>query len=288
MSTRWLTLWTMSVTTAIEALSPVLPQIVTAVGAVAAGLGGVRLTQQYNERQRARERASASNAKLEETTRELFEAISELHLALSTYQPVHNTWQPKLMTIGSAILELMAGKESGNLALGMAQAGRVAVEANQRELLAAQALKVPLQRVMAATARASLLPDSDVRSAAVRLAEVAAEAGQAYGRDNLWQPKKSAAAREQADTALFVALGELVEAASNHLHPPEEKRRRMWPLRLIRRRDRQPSGTAVTATVPAPRGSDHDIGPAATTTALPASKLAAIEAPPHRSRAGSS
>lgn len=254
MSTRWRTLLAMSVTTVIEALSPVLPQLVTglctAAGAITAGLGGVHLTQRYNERQRARERASALTTKLEETTRELFEAVTELHLALSMHQPMHNTWQPRIMTLGSAFLELMAGKQSGNLAFGMAQAGRIAVEANQRELLAAQALKTPMQRVMAATARASLLPDSDVRNAAIRLADAAAEVGQAYGHDNLWQRAKATTAREQADAALFAALAELVEAASSHLHPPEEGPQRRRPLRLTRRqhRDKQPIGTAIEGT----------------------------------------
>lgn len=280
MSTRWLTLLTMSVTTVIEALGPVLPNIVTAAGAITAGLGGVHLTQRHNERQRARERASALNTKIEDTTRELFEAVTELHLALSTHQPVHNTWQPRLMVLGSAFLELMAGKQSGGLAVGMAQAGRLAVETDQRELLAAQELKVPLHRVMAAAARAALLPDGDVRNAAVRLAEAAAEAGQAYGRDNLWQRAKATAAREQADAALLAALGELVDAASSHLHPRAEQPRRSWPLRLIRRRSRggQSDGTAIEATVPAPRGGGHDITPGPTAAALPTGQPATGEA----------
>jgi hypothetical protein len=272
---------TMSVTTVIEALGPALPNIVTAAGAITAGLGGVRLTQRYNERQRAREKASALNTKIEETTRELFEAVSELHLALSTHQPVHNTWQPRLMLLGSAFLELMAGKQSGGLALGMAQAGRLAVEANQRELLAAQELKAPMQRVMAAAARVALLPDGDVRNAAVRLAEAAAEAGQAYGRDNLWQRAKATTAREQADAALLAALGDLVEAASSHLHPQKEPARRVWPLRLIRRdrRGEQSDAAAIEAAVPAPRDGGHDITPGPAAAALPAGQPAAVPAP---------
>jgi hypothetical protein len=119
----------------------------------------------------------------------------------------------------------MAAKQGRSLALGMARAGRIAVEANQRELLAAEALRVPLQRVMAAAARAALLPDGDVRDAALRMGAAAAEDGKAYGQDNLWQRKQATAAREQADAALFAALRDLVDSASAHLHPQEQQRR---------------------------------------------------------------
>jgi len=270
----WLTLLTMSVVAAVLAgLTPVLPQLVTGVCAVTAGVGGVVLTQRYNDRQRARERVSAANAKVEETTRELFEAVSELHLALSTYQPVHNTWQPRLMVLGSAFLEFMAAKETGRFALGVAQAGRIAVEENQRGLLAAQELKVPLQRVMAAAARAALLPDSTVRAAALRLGGAAAEAGRAYGQDNLWRRQKATAAREQADAELFAALAALVDAAGTHLHP-QDPPRRGWPSRVIQRRRRADRSDAVVlaATVPPPRGAAHDAVPAAAVPALPAGR----------------
>ncbi|WP_141722529.1 hypothetical protein [Micromonospora aurantiaca (nom. illeg.)] len=283
----------MSVATLLVGLAPVLPQLVTGIctagGAVTAGLGAVVLTQRYNERQRARERDSVTNTKIEETTRELFEAVSELHLALTTYQPVHNTWQPRLLLLGSAILEFMAGKQSGGLALGAVQAGRIAVEANERELLAAQALKAPMQRVLAAAARASLLPDGDVRNAAMRLGEIAAEAGQAYGQDNLWKRGEATAARAQADAALLAALRELVDAASSHLHPQEQPRWR-WPLRLTsrRRNGEQPAAAPLPAKVPGARDGDHDAVPAAATPTLPAGQpdeAAAVSAtPPRRGR----
>ncbi|MEU4481958.1 hypothetical protein AB0F68_28415 [Micromonospora sp. NPDC023966] len=163
------------------------------------------------------------------------------------------------------------------------------VEANQRELLAAQALKVPMQRVLAAAARASLLPDGDVRNAAMRLGEIAAEAGQAYGQDNLWKRGEATAARAQADAALFAALRELVDAASSHLHPQEQPRWR-WPLRLTsRRRDgEQPAAAALQATVPGPRDRGHDAGPVAATPTLPAGQpdaaAAVSAAPPGRGR----
>ncbi len=67
-----------------------------------------------------------------------------------------------------AFLEFMAAGDGGSLALGTPRAARLAVEANQRELLAA-------------------------------------EAGTASGQDNLWQRKKATAARDRADAALFAA-----------------------------------------------------------------------------------
>jgi hypothetical protein len=240
-------------------IAPVLPQLVSVGGAVIAGLGGVVLTQRYNDRQRARERAAAANTKVEDLTRELFEAVSELHVGLITYQPIHNTWRPRLMVLGSAFLEFMAAKERGGLAQGAAQVGRVVIDVNQRELLAAQALTVPLQRVMAAAARAALLPDGAVRDAAMRLSEAATEVGPAYGQDNLWQRKKATAARQQSDEALFAALRNLMDAVSAHLHPQEQPRR-AWPARLVRRRrhGEQADAAVIEATVPAPRDGAHD------------------------------
>jgi len=274
-STWWLTLLTMS---AAAVLAPVLPQLVTGGFTVVAGLGGVVLTQRYNARQSARERASAAKAKVEEVVRELFEAVGELHLALSTYQPVHNTWQPRLMVLGSAFLEFMAGKENGGLAAGTARGAQIAVEANQRELLAAQVLHVPIQRVMAAAARAALLPDGAVRDAALQLSEAATAAVQAYGMDNLWQRKKATAARQQADTALYAALRDLIDAANAHLHPHAESRR-WWPLPLVRPRRPAEQAAELEATVPVPRVAGHDVVPATLPApALPPGRWAAAEA----------
>jgi hypothetical protein len=207
-------------------LAPVLPQLITGGFAVVAGFGGVVLTQRYNARQRDRERASAANAKIEVVTQDLVEAASELHLALLTYQPIHNAWQPRLMVLGSAFLEFMAGKQNGGVATGVARGAQIAVEAQQREQLAAQALQTPASRVMAAATRASLqLPAGAVREAALRLSEVAMEAGQAYGLDNLWQREKATAARARADAALYAPLRDLIDAANAHLHPAAGKRR---------------------------------------------------------------
>jgi hypothetical protein len=244
-------------------IAPVLPQLVSVGGVVIAGLGGVVLTQRYNDRQRARERATAANTKVEELTRELFAAVSELHLALSAYQPVHNTWRSRLMVLGSAFLEFVAAKERDGLPQGMVQVARIVTEAEQREVLAAQALRVPLQRVMSATARAALLPDGAVRDAAIRLSEAAADAGPAYGLDNLLHRKKATAARQQSDEALFAALRDLIDAVSAVLHAQEQPRR-SWTARLVRRRRRAEltDAAVLNATVPAPRDGEHDTGAA--------------------------
>ncbi|MFG3423187.1 hypothetical protein [Micromonospora sp. NPDC048063] len=237
------------VTTLISALTPAVPQIITGVFTVTGAFGAAALTQRFNQRQRARERASAANAKIEEVTQELFEAVGALHLSLSTHQPAHNAWQPRLMMLGSALLEFMAAKDSDGFALGAARAGRIAVEANQRELLAAETLRAPLNRVLAAASRAALLPDGAVRAAALHLGEVAAESATAYGQDNLWQRKKATAAREEADAALFAALRGLIDAASAHLYPQEQPRR-LWRSRILRRRDTGAANAVIETSAP--------------------------------------
>jgi hypothetical protein len=261
---------TMSVTTV---LTPVLPQLVTGLcaifGAVIAGFGGIVLTQRYNAKQRDRDRASAAKTKVETVTQELIDASGALHLALLTYQPLYNTWQPKLVTLGSSFLEFMAGKQIGGLAIGAARGARIVVDANQRELTAVQDLQPAMLRVMAAATRASLLlPPGPVRDAALRLSEVATEAGRAYGQDNLWRRKKADADRKKADADLYTALRELMDAANSQLHPEPAAKRRWWPSRLTRR-GRQ--AAALTAVVPEPRDAGHDTLPAAATpAALPA------------------
>jgi hypothetical protein len=170
--------------------------------AVAGTLGGVGLTQRYNERQRARERAAATTAKVEELARELFESVTSLHLAVSTHLPQHNAWRPRLMTLGSAMLEYTAAKSSGGPPARHGPGRSIVLAAQQREILAAEGLRVPLERVAAGAARAALLPGGDVRDAALRLVQAAAESAQAYGQDNLWHRKSATAAREKAGAEL--------------------------------------------------------------------------------------
>lgn len=183
------------------------------------------LAYRFGERQRARERASAANKQVEQLAQELFEAAGALHLALRMYVPLHNTWQPRLIGLGTAFLEYMAAKSTGSHAVGMAQAARVVVEENQRGVTAAMALQVPMQRVLAASARATTLPDGEVREAALRLAQVAAESGEVYGQDNLWRPKRAKAARERADAQLYAALEELLTAVRTNVRPAAAPRR---------------------------------------------------------------
>ncbi|MBM0230531.1 hypothetical protein JNW91_00750 [Micromonospora sp. STR1_7] len=276
----------MSVTTVFVDLTPVLPQLVTGVctaaGAVTAGLGTVMLSHRYNEHERARERESATNTNIEETTRELFDAVTELHLAVSTHQPMHNAWLPRMMPLGSSMLEFMAGSQSGGWAVGAVRSSRIAVEATNSQNLAALALIAPVQRVVAAAARASLLPDGSVRSAALRLGEIAVEAAHAYGTDNLWSRQKSVAARAAADAALFAALRDLVDTASSHLHPQAHPRRR-WPVRwaLHRRDGRRQAASAPPVAVPQARDDARNTIPVAAASAVgPTSAAAAAGAAP--------
>ncbi|MFG1722772.1 hypothetical protein ACGFII_29515 [Micromonospora chalcea] len=246
-----------TVSTLLSGVVDVLPQIVTG----GCTLGAAWLTNRFGERQRARERArdkvASTNKKIEELGQELFEAVGALHLALKAYVPAHNSWQPKLMTLGSAFLEYMAAKTTSGHALGAAHLGRVATEANQRELAAAMGLQAPLQRVLAVAGRAAMLADGEVREAALKLGQVAAESGQAYGHDNLWRPKKAKAARDQADTELYAAMDVLMTAVKAHLSPAVETRRSRRP-RLRRPAVVAPPAAAIQATVPQPRAGEHD------------------------------
>jgi hypothetical protein len=244
--------------TLVSGVVDVLPQIVTG----GCTLGATWLTYRFGERQRARERArdklTSTNKKIEELGQELFEAVGALHLALRVHVPAHNSWQPKLMTPGSAFLEYMAAKTTGGHALGAAQLGRVVTDANQRELTAAMGLQVPLQRVLAVAGRAAVLADGEVREAALKLGQVAAESGQAYGQDNLWRPKKARAARDQADAELYEAMDVLLTAVKTHLSPAVETPRRSWRPRLRRRAVAPPAPTAVEGAVPQPRAGEPD------------------------------
>ncbi|MFD6713647.1 hypothetical protein AMK25_05405 [Micromonospora sp. TSRI0369] len=251
----WPILLSMStVSTLLSGVVDVLPQIVTG----GCTLGAAWLTYRFGERQRARDKVASTNKKIEELGQELFEAVGALHLALKVYVPAHNSWQPKLMTLGSAFLEYMAAKTTSGHALGAAQLGRVATEANQRELAAAMGLQAPLQRVLAVAGRAAMLDDGEVREAALKLGQVAAESGQAYGQDNLWRPKKAKAARDQADTELYEAMDVLLTAVKAHLSPAVKTPRRSWRPRLRRPAVVAPAAAAIQATVPQPRAGEHD------------------------------
>ncbi|MFJ6951557.1 hypothetical protein [Micromonospora aurantiaca (nom. illeg.)] len=246
-----------AISTLLSGVVDVLPQIVTG----GCALGATWLTYRFGERQRARERArdkvASTNKKIEELGQELFEAVGALHLALRVYVPAHNSWQPKLMTLGSAFLEYMAAKTTSGHALGAAQ---VAIGANQRELAAAMGLQAPLQRVLAVAGRAAVLADGEVREAALKLGQVAAESGQAYGQVNLWRPGKAKAARDQADAELYEAMDVLLTAVKAHLSPAVETPQRWWRLRLRLRRRAVVAlaAAAIQATVPQPRAGERD------------------------------
>lgn len=268
----WATLMSMSaISTLLSGVVDVLPQIVTG----GCTLGAAWLAYRFGERQRARERArdkvASTNKKIEELGQELFEAVGALHLALRVYVPAHNSWQPKLMTLGSAFLEYMAAKTTSGHALGAAQLGRVATEANQRELAAAMGLQAPLERVLAVAGRAAVLADGEVREAALKLGQVAAESSQAYGQDNLWRRKKAKAARDRADAELYEAMDVLLTAVKAHLSPAVETPRRSWRPRLRRRAVVAPAAAAIQAKVPQPRAGERD---ERATPSLPAGRAA--------------
>jgi hypothetical protein len=94
-----------------------------------------------------------------------------------------------------------AGRARGGHYVGMAEGARVVLDANQQEKEAALALRIPLERVLTATACAALLPSGEVRQASLELGQAASACGEAYGQDNLWQRGRASQARHDADTA---------------------------------------------------------------------------------------
>jgi hypothetical protein len=266
----WFTLIAMSTFSVIVgAIVDVRQQLVTGVFTLTAGWGAVRLTSRNNERQRAGDRAAAANAEIKQIAQELYVSVGALHVALKAHIPAHNSWTPKLTTIGMSVLEYAAGKSRSGHYVGVAEGARVVLASTQQEKDAALALLAPLQRVLAATAQAALLPSGEVRQAALELSQAASACAVAYGRDNLWQSGKAQKARGDADTALYAALASMLEVVNAQLHPAEEPRRRWWsrrrPITLT-------APAAVEAAGPAPLagGPANAKLPAGTVRALPA------------------
>ncbi|MEU4295680.1 hypothetical protein AB0E63_46335 [Kribbella sp. NPDC026596] len=228
--------------------------IAASVTSGAFALGGVWLSQRFQKRQRARDRAGAADAKIEETTRELLDAVSALQVALYESVPRSNSWQPKLTMFGLAFLEFVAGHRAGGVKQGMAQVGRVAVGHGDRDLAAVDRILVRLEQVLVATNRVAVLPDSEFRTAALRLSEAANAAMQAYGTDALWRPKAAKARRAKVDAELLDALGQLLTTVNDRLHPepapnPPRWWRRTTPWLSPRRRAAK-KATAMTSAVP--------------------------------------
>jgi hypothetical protein len=185
-------------------------------------LAGVVITQRYNQRQQAAIRASAVDEKIESVIGELIAAAVDLQTALATQQPRWNAWQPRLLTLGQSILEFSAGRRTGGLAQGTAQAGRIVLDWNERSVTAAEAsLRAPFARLTTAISRAAVLPNDEVARATLKLSDAAMTIVQAYATDNLYQPKKATAARQSADAALQGAITDLANVVRERLaHRP--------------------------------------------------------------------
>ncbi|HKC29646.1 MAG TPA: hypothetical protein VKB75_16645, partial [Jatrophihabitans sp.] len=192
-------------------LVKVLPQVVTGGFTLAAGFGVAVMNQVTQTRQRDRERIAAAAAKANDVVRELLAATADLQLVLVQVAPLWNSWQPKLMMLGSAVLEFSAARAAG-FEHGMAQVGRIATRHGDRELALAPGVAAAVKRVVEATTGAALLPDGAVRTAALHLADAAMDLNVAYGKDNLWRPHKARAARTVAEAALNHARADLISA----------------------------------------------------------------------------
>lgn len=221
-------------------------------------LQGYRVNNAYQQQRLDQERASAANAALRELTQELFVSVGALHMALKTHIPAHNSWQPKLTTIGMAMLEYAAAKSRDGHYVGMARGAQEVLAGTQQEKDAALALRAPVERVLAATGQAALLPSGDVRDAALELGQAATASATAYGQDNLWRPRKARQARDEADAALYAALEKLIGVVNAQLHPVGEppRSRRSWSGR--RRTVPAAAPAAIESTIPAPRTGGHD------------------------------
>jgi hypothetical protein len=75
-------------------------------------------------------------------------SVGALHVALRAHIPAHNSWTPKLTTIGMSVLEYAAGKARAGHFVGMAEGARVVLASTQQEKDAALALQVPMERVL--------------------------------------------------------------------------------------------------------------------------------------------
>ncbi|WP_433221490.1 hypothetical protein ACQP00_20775 [Dactylosporangium sp. CS-047395] len=188
----------------------------------------------------------AQDAMLRELTQELFTAVNSLRVALWM------AWgQPKVtwLWLEMAALEYLAAQSRGGLYAGLAEGMRVLLKAGEQDKNAALAVSTPVERILAATARAALIPDSAVRQAALELGTATTVIIKAYKQANPWRRAKQAAqARTDAVHALYAALGRLLDAINAQIYPVPQPRR-WWRLRRRAVAMNRPSalGTAVPA-----------------------------------------
>jgi hypothetical protein len=180
-------------------------------------LGGVWLTQRAGGRERANDRAAADIGKTVDAARELVNAVLSFQIVLVQSVPLWNSWQPKLAVLGSVFLEFTAASKADGLEQGLLQATRVTLAHQAQELAGVDRYRVSFERVAAALAAVSVLPDKEIRAAGERVGEAIGASGQAYGSDALWRPKRAAARRAQADK-------ELSEAVANLLRVVDQRR----------------------------------------------------------------
>jgi hypothetical protein len=204
----------------------VLTGVVTATATLTAGFGVAVFTQRSQARQRDRERAAESAAKVSKVVRDQLDAATALQQVVHQIAPRWNSWQPKLMMLGSAVLEGLAVRKAGAEVV-WAQVGRIAVDHGEKELSLVPPIASAADRVRLAAIDAALLPRSEVRDAVLNLAEAAAQVNEAYGVDMLWSPRKARAAREKAD----IKLGDAIADWSLRLFQLRSPRRRVTVAR---------------------------------------------------------
>jgi hypothetical protein len=210
----------------IKALSPV-------VGTGFFTLGAVWLTQRDARRTRADDRAAAEIAKVEDAARELVNAVSSLQIVLVQSVPLSNSWQPKLLVLGSAFLEFTAASKTGGLEQGLLQATRTTVAHQAQEIAGLDRHRISSERVFAALAAVAILPDRELRKAGERIGDTVGASGQAYGKDALWRPKRAATERAKADEELSEAIADLLRVVDQRRAAAPRPVR--WWRRAVRR-----------------------------------------------------
>ncbi len=221
-----------------NAIVEVVRELGTAVVTGSFTLGAIWLTRRSARRERAEDQVAADIGATVEAARELVNAVSSLEIALLQSVPLWNSWQPKLAVLGSAFLEFTAASKSAGLEQGLLQASRLTLAHQAHELASVDRYRVSFERVAAALAGIAMLPDKGVRAAGERVGEAIGAAGQAYGSDNLWRPKRAAAKRERASEQLSVAIADLLRVVDERRaaapKPPRRWRRAVRSLQSRR------------------------------------------------------
>jgi hypothetical protein len=181
-----------------------------AIALVAGGftLAGVVISQVITVVLQRQSRRAAARAQVETVTAELFDAVFDLQRAVLVHDAQWGVWRPRLMRVGLAALEFLAGRATGSYPEGAVRGARIALDWGDRETAAAGVLLAgPVGRVTAALARVALLSDKAIVDAGMRVAEAVFAVTTAYGDSAMYRKKAAVAARAKADARVAGRAG---------------------------------------------------------------------------------